>query len=99
MGEAHRAYDEGLMVVRAMGPTNCTSPATGAAVFAEGRGVIEVKVKDVSPVGIDHNQDAEPLESLPWSRSPGPGMPAGMGDRSSRARTVIHQPRTGRDDA
>ncbi|MEU6355982.1 helix-turn-helix domain-containing protein [Streptomyces sp. NPDC047072] len=49
--KAHRAYDEGLMVVRAMGTDELHVIGDWRAVFAEGRGVTEVKVKDVYPVG------------------------------------------------
>ncbi|RSO07986.1 transcriptional regulator [Streptomyces sp. WAC 05379] len=49
--KAHRAYDEGLMVVRAMGTDELHVIGDWRAVFAEGRGVTEVKVKDVYTVG------------------------------------------------
>ncbi|MFD5015862.1 helix-turn-helix domain-containing protein [Streptomyces chartreusis] len=49
--KAHRAYDEGLMVVRAMGTDELHVVGDWRAVFAEGRGVTEVKVKDVYTVG------------------------------------------------
>ncbi|MFF7954028.1 helix-turn-helix domain-containing protein [Streptomyces griseorubiginosus] len=49
--KAHRAYDEGLMVVRAMGTDELHLTGDWRAVFAEGRGVTEVKVKDVYTVG------------------------------------------------
>ncbi|MGW5471379.1 helix-turn-helix domain-containing protein [Streptomyces chartreusis] len=49
--KAHRAYDEGLMVVRAMGTDELHVIGDWRAVFAEGRGVTEVKVKDVYAVG------------------------------------------------
>ncbi|MFF8356520.1 helix-turn-helix domain-containing protein [Streptomyces chartreusis] len=48
--KAHRAYDEGLMVVRAMGTDELHVIGDWRAVFAEGRGVTEVKVKDVYTV-------------------------------------------------
>ncbi|MFE1292955.1 helix-turn-helix domain-containing protein [Streptomyces sp. NPDC058751] len=48
--KAHRAYDEGLMVVRAMGTDELHTVGDWRAVFAEGRGVTEVKVKDVYTV-------------------------------------------------
>ncbi|MFH9090080.1 helix-turn-helix domain-containing protein [Streptomyces sp. NPDC017673] len=49
--KAHRAYDEGLMVVRAMGTDELHVTGDWRAVFPEGRGVSEVKVKDVYTVG------------------------------------------------
>ncbi|POX60478.1 transcriptional regulator [Streptomyces sp. Ru62] len=49
--KAHRAYDEGLMVVRAMGTDELHVIGDWRAVFPEGRGVSEVKVKDVYRVG------------------------------------------------
>ncbi|MGW5498807.1 helix-turn-helix domain-containing protein [Streptomyces olivaceoviridis] len=49
--KAHRAYDEGLMVVRAMGTDELHVIGEWRAVFPEGRGVSEVKVKDVYTVG------------------------------------------------
>ncbi|MEW2515521.1 helix-turn-helix transcriptional regulator [Streptomyces sp. NPDC046870] len=49
--KAHRAYDEGLMVVRAMGTDELHVIGDWRAVFPEGRGVSEVKVKDVYTVG------------------------------------------------
>ncbi|MEX1655042.1 helix-turn-helix domain-containing protein [Streptomyces pseudovenezuelae] len=49
--KAHRAYDEGLTVVRAMGTDELHVAGDWRAVFAEGRGVTEVKVKDVYTVG------------------------------------------------
>ncbi|MGX4695458.1 helix-turn-helix domain-containing protein [Streptomyces sp. JNUCC 63] len=51
--KAHRAYDEGLMVVRAMGTDELHVIGDWRAVFPEGRGVTEVKVKDVYTVGSD----------------------------------------------
>ncbi|MBO4253170.1 helix-turn-helix domain-containing protein [Streptomyces griseorubiginosus] len=50
--KAHRAYDEGLMVVRAMGTDELHVIGDWRAVFPEGRGVTEVKVKDVYTVGV-----------------------------------------------
>ncbi|MFC8516473.1 helix-turn-helix domain-containing protein [Streptomyces sp. NPDC057257] len=49
--KAHRAYDEGLMVVRAMGTDELHVIGDWRTVFPEGRGVTEVKVKDVYRVG------------------------------------------------
>ncbi|MFJ9635009.1 helix-turn-helix domain-containing protein [Streptomyces sp. NPDC101175] len=49
--KAHRAYDEGLMVVRAMGTDELHVTGEWRAVFPEGRSVAEVKVKDVYTVG------------------------------------------------
>jgi hypothetical protein len=61
--KAHRAYDEGLMVVRAMGTDELHVIGDWRAVFPEGRGVTEVKVKDVYTVGIDPDQPPQPPES------------------------------------
>ncbi|MET9913573.1 helix-turn-helix transcriptional regulator [Streptomyces sp. NPDC006476] len=60
--KAHRAYDEGLMVVRAMGTDELHVIGDWRQVFDEGRGVTEVKVKDVYTVGVGHNQPAPPAE-------------------------------------
>lgn len=49
--KAHRAYDEGLMVVRAMGTDELHVIGDWGAVFPEGRGVTEVKIKDVYTIG------------------------------------------------
>ncbi|XUL94526.1 helix-turn-helix domain-containing protein (plasmid) [Streptomyces galilaeus] len=49
--KAHRAYDEGLMVVRAMGTDELHVIGEWRAIFPEGRGVTEVKVKDIYTVG------------------------------------------------
>ncbi|MFI6565018.1 helix-turn-helix domain-containing protein [Streptomyces sp. NPDC050534] len=49
--KAHRAYDQGLLVVRAMGTDELHVIGDWRAVFPEGRGVTEVKVKDVYSVG------------------------------------------------
>jgi transcriptional regulator with XRE-family HTH domain len=49
--KAHRAYDHGLMVVRAMGTDELHVIGDWRAVFPEGRGVTEVKVKDLYTVG------------------------------------------------
>ncbi|MFF5009746.1 multiprotein-bridging factor 1 family protein [Streptomyces phaeochromogenes] len=54
--KAHRAYDEGLMVVRAMGTDELHVTGDWRAVFPEGRGVAEVKVKDTYTVGTDPDQ-------------------------------------------
>ncbi|WP_331765025.1 helix-turn-helix transcriptional regulator (plasmid) [Streptomyces sp. NBC_01384] len=51
--KAHRAHDEGLMVVRAMGTDELHVTGDWRKVFPEGRGVTEVKVKDVYTVGTD----------------------------------------------
>jgi transcriptional regulator with XRE-family HTH domain len=61
--KAHRAYDEGLMVVRAMGTDELHVIGDWRKVFPEGRGVTEVKVKDVYSVDTGHNQPALPAES------------------------------------
>ncbi|WP_435862792.1 transcriptional regulator [Streptomyces phaeochromogenes] len=60
--KAHRAYDEGLMVVRAMGTDELHVTGDWRAVFPEGRGVAEVKVKDVYTVGTDSDQPPQPPE-------------------------------------
>jgi Predicted transcriptional regulator len=54
--KAFKAYDEGLMVVRAMGTDELHLIGDWRAVFPEGRGVTEVKVKDVYSVGSDLQQ-------------------------------------------
>lgn len=54
--KAFKAYDEGLMVVRAMGTDELHVIGDWRAVFPEGRGVAEVKVKDVYTVGSDPQQ-------------------------------------------
>ncbi|MCH5676591.1 helix-turn-helix domain-containing protein [Streptomyces gilvus] len=55
--KAHRAYDEGLMVVRAMGTDELHVIGDWRAVFPEGRGVTEVKIKDVYTVGVGPGPD------------------------------------------
>ncbi|MFF4031022.1 helix-turn-helix domain-containing protein [Streptomyces sviceus] len=57
--KAHRAYDEGLTVVRAMGTDELHVTGDWRAVFAEGRGVTEVKVKDVYTVGTEPSHGSE----------------------------------------
>ncbi|WP_129312278.1 helix-turn-helix transcriptional regulator [Streptomyces sp. L2] len=49
--KAHRAYDEGLLVVRAMGTDELHLIGDWRMVFQEGRGVAEVKIKDAYSVG------------------------------------------------
>lgn len=49
--KVYRAYDEGLMVVRAMGTDELHVIGDWRAIFPEGRGVTEVKVKDVYTIG------------------------------------------------
>ncbi|GHB89424.1 hypothetical protein GCM10010306_100650 [Streptomyces umbrinus] len=61
--KAHRAYDEGLLVVRAMGTDELHVAGDWHAVFPEGRGVTEVKVKDVYTVGTDPDQPPQPPEN------------------------------------
>ncbi|MGW3981300.1 helix-turn-helix domain-containing protein [Streptomyces mirabilis] len=61
--KAFKAYDEGLMVVRAMGTDELHVIGDWRAVFPEGRGVTEVKVKDVYTVGTDQNQTTQDPES------------------------------------
>jgi len=58
--KAHRAYDEGLMVVRAMGTDELHVIGDWRAVFPEGRGVAEVKLKDVYTVGSPDTTDPDP---------------------------------------
>ncbi|MGW6488162.1 helix-turn-helix domain-containing protein [Streptomyces sp. NPDC055056] len=62
--KAYRAYDEGLMVVRAMGTDELHVVGDWRAVFPEGRGVTEVKVKDVYTVGSD-TDDPQRAENAP----------------------------------
>jgi hypothetical protein len=57
--KAHRAYDEGLLAVRAMGTDELHVIGDWRAVFPEGRGVTEVKVKDTYTVGTDPDQHDE----------------------------------------
>ncbi|MFG2030498.1 helix-turn-helix domain-containing protein [Streptomyces sp. NPDC048825] len=61
--KAHRAYDEGLMVVRAMGTDELHVTGDWRAVFPEGRSVTEVKVKDVYTVGTEQTQPPQPPET------------------------------------
>ncbi|MCX4411550.1 helix-turn-helix domain-containing protein [Streptomyces sp. NBC_01764] len=61
--KAFKAYDEGLMVVRAMGTDELHVIGDWRAVFPEGRGVTEVKVKDVYTVGTDQDQAVQAPES------------------------------------
>nr|WP_223184783.1 helix-turn-helix transcriptional regulator [Streptomyces sp. CBMA152] len=49
--KAYKAHDEGLTVVRAMGTDELHVIGDWRQVFAEGRGVTEVKLKDVYDVG------------------------------------------------
>lgn len=49
--KAHKAHDEGLTVVRAMGTDELHVIGNWHRVFPEGRGASEVKVKDVYTVG------------------------------------------------
>ncbi|KNB50639.1 helix-turn-helix domain-containing protein [Streptomyces caatingaensis] len=51
--KAYKAHREGLMVVRAMGTDELHVTGDWHRVFPEGRGVTEVKVKDVYTVGTD----------------------------------------------
>ncbi|MFF0142390.1 helix-turn-helix domain-containing protein [Streptomyces sp. NPDC005227] len=66
--KAHRAYDEGLMVVRAMGTDELHVTGGWRAVFPEGRHVTEVKVKDVYTVGTDTDDPQQP-ENAPGGPS------------------------------
>ncbi|MFJ9154164.1 helix-turn-helix domain-containing protein [Streptomyces sp. NPDC102270] len=56
--KALKAYDEGLAVVRAMGTDELHVIGDWRRVFAEGRGVTEVKVKDTYTAGTDAGQHA-----------------------------------------
>ncbi|MFM9372831.1 helix-turn-helix domain-containing protein [Streptomyces sp. Da 82-17] len=49
--KAHRAHEQGLSVVRVMGTDELHVTGDWRRVFPEGRGVLEVKVKDVYTVG------------------------------------------------
>ncbi|QCX73982.1 Helix-turn-helix protein [Streptomyces sp. YIM 121038] len=51
--KTYKAYDEGLMVVRAMGTDELHVIGEWRAVFEEGRGVTQVKVKDTYTLGED----------------------------------------------
>ncbi|OAR26627.1 XRE family transcriptional regulator [Streptomyces sp. ERV7] len=51
--KAYKAHDEGLAVVRAMGTDELHVIGDWRGVFAEGRGVTEVKVKDTYTAGVD----------------------------------------------
>ncbi|MQY37016.1 hypothetical protein SRB17_50180 [Streptomyces sp. RB17] len=55
--KAHRAYDEGLMVVRAMGTDELHVIGDWRTVFPEGRGVTEVKVKEVYTISTSSATD------------------------------------------
>ncbi|MDQ1034344.1 transcriptional regulator with XRE-family HTH domain [Streptomyces sp. V3I8] len=70
--KAHRAYGEGLTVVRAMGTDELHVAGDWRAVFPEGRGVAEVKVKDTYTVGTDPDTGAEPPGSASRRRSSAP---------------------------
>ncbi|MFE1440383.1 helix-turn-helix domain-containing protein [Streptomyces sp. NPDC058739] len=51
--KAYKAHEEGLLVVRAMGTDELHLVGDWRRVFPEGRGVSEVKIKDVYTVGED----------------------------------------------
>ncbi|MFI1105000.1 helix-turn-helix domain-containing protein [Streptomyces melanogenes] len=55
--KAYKAHDEGLAVVRAMGTDELHVIGDWRAVFAEGRGVTEVKVKDTYTAGAVGTED------------------------------------------
>ncbi|MEV5201348.1 helix-turn-helix domain-containing protein [Streptomyces sp. NPDC053720] len=57
--KALKAHDEGLTVVRAMGTDELHVIGDWHRVFPEGRGVTEVKMKDVYTAGVDVVEDAE----------------------------------------
>ncbi|SDJ37594.1 helix-turn-helix domain-containing protein [Streptomyces indicus] len=52
--KAYKCFDEGLVLVRAMGTDELHVSGDWRALFTEGRGVTEVKVKDVYTLGQDH---------------------------------------------
>lgn len=56
--KAYKAHDEGLAVVRAMGTDELHVLGDWRSVFPEGRGVAEVKVKDVYEAGAAVDEDA-----------------------------------------
>lgn len=56
--KAYKAHDEGLTVVRVMGTDELHVVGDWRRVFAEGRGVAEVKVKDVYTAGTDTDMSA-----------------------------------------
>ncbi|MGV9560251.1 helix-turn-helix domain-containing protein [Streptomyces sp. NPDC003522] len=56
--KALKAHDEGLAVVRAMGTDELHVTGDWRRVFAEGRGVTEVKVKDTYTAGTDAGEHA-----------------------------------------
>ncbi|MFD6826060.1 multiprotein-bridging factor 1 family protein [Streptomyces sp. NPDC060085] len=62
--KAYRAYDQGLMVVRAMGTDELHVVGDWRAVFPEGRHVTEVKVKDIYTVGSDAKDPQQPENAL-----------------------------------
>ncbi|WP_413754838.1 helix-turn-helix domain-containing protein [Streptomyces sp. MMBL 11-3] len=61
--KAHRAWDEGLLVVRAMGTDELHVAGDWRAVFSEGRGVTEVKVKDTYTVNTSSPDPQEPEDA------------------------------------
>ncbi|MDI3405814.1 helix-turn-helix domain-containing protein [Streptomyces cavernicola] len=64
--KALRAHEQGLAVVRVMGTDELHVTGDWRRVFDEGRGVLEVKVKDVYTVGTDADAaEAELNEELP----------------------------------
>ncbi|OAH12642.1 hypothetical protein STSP_39880 [Streptomyces jeddahensis] len=60
--KAYKAHGEGLTVVRAMGTDELHVIGDWRRVFAEGRGVAEVKVKDVYSVGEDPRSATAPAD-------------------------------------
>ncbi|WP_335936238.1 helix-turn-helix domain-containing protein [Streptomyces sp. PTD5-9] len=62
--KALKAHDEGLPVVRAMGTDELHVIGDWRRVFPEGRGVTEVKVKDVYTVGEAYADDADGIDGL-----------------------------------
>ncbi|MFC7310235.1 helix-turn-helix domain-containing protein [Streptomyces monticola] len=60
--KAHRAHEQGLSVVRVMGTDELHVTGDWRRVFDEGRGVFEVKVKDVYGVGRDPEETDDTAE-------------------------------------
>jgi hypothetical protein len=60
--KAYKAHDEGLMVVSVQGTDELHVIGDWRQVFAEGRGVTEVKVKDTYTAGADTAADSTPTD-------------------------------------
>lgn len=63
--KALKAHDEGLTVVRAMGTDELHVIGDWHRVFTEGRGVTEVKTKDIYTAGTKDTDDTDDTEDLP----------------------------------